>query len=332
MTSISIHIEGSDQVGEARRRATAAAQSAGLDETAAGRLAIVVTECANNIWKHAGHGEILITPNPDDNSVEVLALDKGPGMRDVERCFQDGYSTAGSSGTGLGAIRRLSTEQDIYTLPDHGTALLARIRKVGAARRAQSFEIGGVSVPIKGEIVCGDDYAYSEGPNVLTVMVVDGLGHGPLAADCANAAVEAFRESRSEAPPDLMREVHGALRGTRGAAVAIGRIDARRELRYSGVGNIAGIVWSDTGARHLLSHPGIVGHDLRNVKEITYTLGQNILVLLYSDGIATHWSFEQHPGLQLRDPTLIAGLIYRDHRRGRDDATVLVARQKVGPA
>jgi serine phosphatase RsbU (regulator of sigma subunit) len=185
-----------------------------------------------------------------------------------------------------------------------------------------------VSVPIRGESVCGDDFVFVDSPGGLAILVVDGLGHGPVAADCASAAVEAFREcGASGDPPDTMREVHGALRATRGAAVAVGKADwLRGELRYCGIGNIAGLLWDDGASRHLLSHPGIVGHDVRNVRDLTYQLSKNGLILLYSDGIATHWSLDGYPGLSLRDPALIAGVIYRDHRRGRDDATVFVVR------
>jgi anti-sigma regulatory factor (Ser/Thr protein kinase) len=327
MTSIRIPVETYDQAGEARRSAASLASSLGLDENTAGRLAIVVMECANNLWKHAGGGEILLTPlGPDTPGVEVLALDRGQGMGDIARCFQDGYSTAGSPGTGLGAVARLSTFHDIYTAPGKGVALFAQIcRKPPRPAPASLLEIGGVSVPMRGETECGDDFAVC-GSNIL---VVDGLGHGPIAAECARAAVLAFEESDAASPADLMRIVHGALRSTRGAAVSIAQVDITRgELRYAGIGNIAGSVWNEGGPRHLLSHPGIVGHDMRNVRELTYRLSDNVLVLLYSDGIATHWSLDAYEGLPSRHPSLIAGVIYRDHSRRRDDATVIVVRER----
>jgi anti-sigma regulatory factor (Ser/Thr protein kinase) len=315
-----------DQTGEARRAAASLAGAAGLSDTAAGKLAIVVTECANNLWKHAGGGEVVMTPI--ESGVEVLSLDRGPGMADVERCFQDGYSTAGSSGTGLGAVRRLSSEIDVYTVQGKGTALLARVVNPGA-RRASVYDVCGISVPMRGETLCGDDFAFRERGGSTEVLVVDGLGHGPIAADCASAAIQSFLESDSDSPPELLREAHGALRTTRGAAVAIARLDpARGELQYCGIGNIAAFIWRYGGARHLLSHPGIVGHDVRNVRELTYPLEENILVLLYSDGISSHWSLDAYVGLPTRDPALIAGVIYRDYQRGRDDATVVVARRR----
>jgi anti-sigma regulatory factor (Ser/Thr protein kinase) len=334
MTSISIRVDGADQAGEARRAASSLAGEVGLDETTAGRLAIVAIECANNLWKHGGGGEIVLTPiDPHDPGVEVLSLDKGPGLRDVERCFQDGYSTAGSSGTGLGAVRRLATEYDLYTAPEKGLALLARVKRANGANSTAPHTVRGISVPKQGETLCGDDFDALDRNGATAVLLVDGLGHGPAAANCAAAAVEAFRESRSDVPPDVMREVHGALRTTRGAAVVVGRFDwGRGELRFSGIGNIAGFIWNGSAPRHLLSHPGIVGHDVRNVRELTYEVDESVLVVLYSDGISTHWSLESYAGLASRDPALIAGVIYRDHKRGRDDATVMVVRGRPRPA
>lgn len=326
MTSISIRVDGADQTGEARRRASQVATAAGLDETSAGRLAIIVMELANNLWRHGGGGEILITPC-SDGCIEVLALDRGPGMADVARCFQDGYSTAGSAGTGLGAVGRLATQHDIYTAPGKGTALLARIDCAARSRRAPDIVRGGVSVPMRGERVCGDDFAFADSDGANWLIVVDGLGHGPGAADCADAALAAFQEAALDGPADVLREVHAGLHATRGAAVAVARFDfARGELRYAGIGNIAGAIWANGAPKHLLSHPGIVGHDTRNVREITYPLPHDAVVLLYSDGITTHWSLTAYEGLLLRDPSLIAGVIYRDHSRGRDDATVVVVR------
>src|SRR5690349_8921442 len=128
MTSISIRVDGPESVGEARRKAAGVAAELGVDEATAARVGIVTTECASNVWKHASGGEIVISPvHADPAGVEILALDKGPGLADQELCFQDGYSTAGSAGTGLGAIRRLSTQHEVYSVRGKGTALLARV-------------------------------------------------------------------------------------------------------------------------------------------------------------------------------------------------------------
>src|SRR5262249_33277923 len=134
------------QAAEARRGGVALARDLGFDETAAGRVALVVTEAATNILKHAKDGEVLLIPvETDGGGRDVLALDRGPGIPDVGRALGDGYSTAGSSGTGLGAMRRLSTLFDVHSAPGVGTAVLARVGGGDAApvSRIARLAIGG---------------------------------------------------------------------------------------------------------------------------------------------------------------------------------------------
>jgi len=50
------------------------------------------------------------------------------------------------------------------------------------------------------------------------------------------------------------------------------------------------------------------------------------MLVLHSDGLVSHWSLDAYPGLAARDPSLIAGILYRDFTRGRDDVTVVVAK------
>jgi anti-sigma regulatory factor (Ser/Thr protein kinase) len=307
------------------------ARSLGFGEGDVGRVAIVVTECANNLWKHASGGEMLLTEHELEGQpyVEAIALDRGPGMHDVTRCFQDGYSTAGSAGSGLGAIGRLS-EFEVFTRPGKGTAILARLFRQGPRPRENgSFEAGGLAVPMAGETECGDGYAIRQAGACLLVMLADGLGHGPTAAECAARAIEAFQQSREEAPANLIREIHVALRGTRGAAVSVAALDpvARRVL-FSGVGNVLGVMSGTGPSRNFVAMPGIVGHHMAAVREFTYQWPAGSLVLLYSDGIGSHWSLDEYEGLNAHDPSLIAAVIYRDRKRGRDDASVLGIRER----
>src|SRR5689334_20174761 len=112
--------------GEARRVAVELAESVGFNQTDRGKIAIAVTEMATNLVKHAQHGKLLYEPVRHNGSVgvRVLALDKGPGIRNVSEALQDGYSTYGSSGNGLGAVRRLSSVFDLYSMPSLGTCIL----------------------------------------------------------------------------------------------------------------------------------------------------------------------------------------------------------------
>ena len=77
----------------------------------------------------------------------------------------------------------------------------------------------------------------------------------------------------------------------------------------------------------MVSHNGTVGYIMRKVQSIDYPWTDDSLLLMHSDGLATHWNLGRYPGLCQREPSLIAGVLYRDHKRGRDDVTVVVARQ-----
>ena len=325
-----VPVTESTQAGEARRVAIACAQRLGMDEETAGRVAIVASEMATNLFKHVEHGgEIIVNPltDPDREGVELIALDRGAGISDLSRV--DGVSSTGTAGTGLGAMARMADFFDIYTQPNVGTVLLARIWKrppadvVGLRRAA-------LSVPVKGEIVCGDASAYArDGANEL-FMVVDGLGHGPDAAEAAHEAKRVFLDYCNAPLARIIDKMHGALRATRGAAVAIACVDRSREaVRYVGVGNISGVIVDVDGARtNLVSQAGTLGHAIRTVTEFSYKWpGAGSTLVMHSDGIGTRWRLDAYPGATTRDPAILAALIYRDATRVRDDATVLIAAQ-----
>jgi hypothetical protein len=263
------------------------------------------------------------------SGVELIALDKGPGMVDVDACMRDGYSTAGTPGNGLGAIRRIADLMDIYSVPKQGTVVLARVlQKYAAKPTPSSFEVGAVNVPVKGETLCGDAWSVSEAEGRLLAMVADGLGHGPDAAKASQEALAVLRESAGMRPCEILDEMHAALRSTRGAAVSIAELRAGNpEVRFAGVGNVSGSILSRGLQRSMVSHNGTLGHAVRHCQEFTYPWGSNSLLVMHSDGITSQWDLKHYPGILMRDPTVIAAVIYRDYKRGRDDATVFVARE-----
>ena len=319
----------SSQVADVRRRVTGLAGRAGLDETQAGICAVIATEMGTNLVKHAKEGEIFLrtVSHGSVQGVELVALDRGPGMGNVGRALQDGHSTAGSSGTGLGAIVRMATEFDIYSIPGRGTALVARMwNGVGPrADTAGAIRTGVINVAILGESVSGDAW-YAESARRRTVCaVVDGLGHGPLAAQAAVLAIGSLREHHDAPLSDQIAFAHGALRSTRGAAIGVAEILHDQGLvKFVGVGNIMAAVCQDGTARHMVSQNGILGHQIGRVKEFQYPWSDSATLIMCSDGINTHWDINPYAGLAARDPSLIAATLYRDFARGRDDTTVIV--------
>jgi anti-sigma regulatory factor (Ser/Thr protein kinase) len=323
-------VRDQSQVSEARRGALQLAQRLGTSEAAAGRVAIVVTELATNLVKHGSGGEILLGSyeDPTGSGLECISLDKGRGMGDVEACLRDGYSTAGSSGTGLGAVRRQSDFMEIYSQPGSGTAILTRFTFGTSPARPQPAPWGGLSLAKPGEEVCGDAWnVQRDRDGGWVLMVADGLGHGPMAADASQQAIRLFLKHFDRSTSNIIELMHAGMRASRGAAVAVARFDMTgRRVLYAGIGNIAGTLFSSQGARKMVSHNGTVGHAVRKVQEFAYDFSGTPLVVLCSDGLGTSWSFDNYPGLTTRHPTLISSVLYRDFKRLRDDGTVVVVR------
>jgi anti-sigma regulatory factor (Ser/Thr protein kinase) len=335
--SIRVDVDEQTQIGGARRAAVALAPAQHLASDTIGRLAIIATEAATNIVRHAGRGYVVMRAfaRPDGVGVELLALDKGPGIPDVARAMRDGYSTIGTAGQGLGGIERLADVFDIHSQRGMGTALLARVgdgatRATRKSAASAADDLGVVCIPLHGEIECGDAWHVNIGRNHITVLVVDGLGHGPDAAAAAAAAVTTFSKSTGATPEATLAALDSALRDARGAAVSIVAIDrTHRRIQFSGVGNVDGRVISDGATEHLIPQNGIVGHGMPSPRSTDVAWPRGSRLVMHSDGIVPRWRIDAYENGGPLHPALLAGLIYRDFARDRDDATVLVLRDAV---
>jgi anti-sigma regulatory factor (Ser/Thr protein kinase) len=310
----------------ARRAALSCARRIGFGEYDAGRAALVATEAATNLLRHAGGGELLVMPRDQDAShgLRILALDRGPGFAEGP-ARRDGFSTVGGAGTGLGAMERASDRFAIYSQPGNGAAVLSEIFPKGPAAEEGPFEVAGFSVAKPGEEVCGDGWAVSYHEAALAIVLLDGLGHGEGAFEVSRAGVAGFRTQPRLRPEAQLVRLHELLRPTRGAAAAVVQVDcARHQVAYSGIGNTLALIDSGDAIRHLPSHNGTVGHQMPRVREFTYAWPAGAVLLMATDGLTSRVSLAAYPGLRRRPPALIAGVLYRDFRRGRDDATILV--------
>jgi anti-sigma regulatory factor (Ser/Thr protein kinase) len=330
---LSIHVHDESHIGEARRGAVDYAKQRGFSEEAAGRVAIVATELASNLVKHSKEGTFLCHAVEENGEVgiELASLDKGPGISDVGAALADGYSTAGSMGGGLGAIRRLSTSFAVYSLPTQGTVIIARVMRVPVRGTLAEPSWGAFCQPKRGEEVCGDGYEVIIDANGFDMLVADGLGHGPSAAEASQTALRLFREARRLRPKEALEEIHAGMRATRGAAIAIARWRPdEKKLTFAGIGNVTAAIIADGKEKRLVSHNGTVGHAVRRVDEFEYPVtGENPVVILHSDGLSNSWKFSAYPGLLQSHPSLIAAVLLRDFGRGHDDATILVAKAPV---
>ena len=322
-------IEDASGVGEARRHASATARELGFSVERAGAVALAVTEAGTNIVKHAQRGTLLVQPVVDGEArgIELFALDRGPGIANLAACLRDGQSTAGSAGIGLGALSRLSAAFDVYSHGGAGTALRCLLWAGQAPQPSAEIEFGGVCVPLRGETVAGDDWHLHGARGRYVLLVVDGLGHGPEAAEAAAAATAAVQRAFERTPAEQIQTAHAAMRSTRGAAAAIVELKPSTGVgTFCGIGNIGCFVRAEGKSRSLASHNGILGHQMRTVQEFSFPFPPRALLYAYSDGLTSRWDPSTYPGLESRHPALVAATLYRDHNRGRDDATLAVVR------
>ena len=311
-------------VGNCRRHAVALAARIGFDETASGNVALIATEFATNLVKHAGGGHVYIRalPGAGGCGLELMSVDRGPGF-DMDVAVRDGFSTSGSPGTGLGAVGRLATQFSVYALPGKGSVQVASVRP---QRKAAPVSVGALCLAIDGETLCGDGWAVVTRGDADIVMLCDGLGHGPLAAETTDAAIAFLRQAPAQPPEQLLHGMHGALKGTRGAAVALAEVGPDRVV-FAGIGNITAQILSGVKAQGLASLNGIVGHQMVKVKAFAYDYRPGDTLVMHSDGLTGRWKIEDYPGLAFRPPELIAGVLFRDFRRAKDDATIVAYRR-----
>lgn len=322
----SIALTDRSSVGEARRSAISVATLLGFDEGRRNDIGIAATEAANNVILHANSGELLICFSGEEGSwvLDLTSIDSGPGISDISLAMEDGFSTIGTPGQGLGAMARLSDLSSIYSVPDKGTVNWCRFSQ---KRNAPPVPVGIVSVPVRGETLCGDGFFMQRGDRHSIYVVVDGLGHGSGAAEAADEALLVVRATVHASAVEILQRTHDALRKTRGAAMSLALVDHERNiLTYAGVGNIGAVLSTGTVSRTLVSQNGTLGAILPRLQEYSLPIERGTLLLMFSDGLTSKTGISGYPGIQGRHPAVIAGVLYRDFSRKRDDASILVAR------
>ncbi|MGW8064147.1 ATP-binding SpoIIE family protein phosphatase [Streptomyces ziwulingensis] len=339
-----VPVHDSTRVRDARVAAEHAAALAGLDQQRTAAAALVATELATNLLKHAGGGQVLIdvvappvlaAGRDRATLVQVATVDHGPGIADVSVALRDGFTTTQSLGAGLGTCARLADDFDLHSVPGRGTVVVARVgavldRPVTDPGPAARVRAGAVNVPFGGAEYSGDAWAWARDGDRVTLMLADGLGHGPEAARASTAAVEALRSAAHLSPAEALRRLDKALTGTRGAAVAVAQVDTRAAvLRFAGVGNIGARLCEGGTWRHLVSRPGIIGtHRPTTLREEERAWTDDRVLVLHSDGLPSRWAPTADTCRTATDPAVTAAVTVRDAsssaRPVRDDTAVAV--------
>jgi anti-sigma regulatory factor (Ser/Thr protein kinase) len=322
-------LEDSSAIGTVRRSVVSVARRLGFAEPRIAEVAIAATELTTNAVLHATGGSALVRIRREGNqsTLELLVVDAGPGIIDLPVALVDGASSRGTFGVGLGAVSRLADRFEAYSARPAGTVMWTSFLPDPTVESAP-IRVDGLTRPITGELVCGDAWAAVQCDDRVAAVVADGLGHGELAAQASQAAVGALGADPWRGPVAVLADMHRRLAGTRGAAVLVVDIDyTAREIRWAGVGNIAGRIVGGGHVTNLSSRPGIVGQGVPPLREEHTNLDDRTLVVLHSDGLTSKWALEQWGGLVLRSSTVVAAALIQWAGLRHDDASVVVIRE-----
>ncbi|MFC5409505.1 ATP-binding protein [Larkinella bovis] len=308
------------------------ANQVGFKPQRIGEIDLIVAEIASNLVKHGGGGEILVRHFITSNNagLEIISIDNGPGIADPNRMMQDGISTAGTLGSGLGAIKRLSDQFQLYSTKGWGTILLARIFKnpVPDEPPTGGFTFRSILVPKPGEVVCGDGCYVKRTSEHIKLFLGDGLGHGPEANRAVQEAIKAFRICPYHSPVDIVRHMHQSVNKTRGLVGSVVVYDSQsQQWHWCGVGNIVTRIAGPVTAKNLLSYNGIVGMNLPGtMHNHLLPLERGQLLIMGSDGLQSRWDHSKYPQIHRYDLTILAAALYKDYARQTDDTSVFIGR------
>lgn len=126
MSILRINVSSESDIAEAARQARFTAVSLGFKPVLSHYVATAASELAANLFIHAGGGVFEIASLDEPTGLELATVDDGPGIADVKKALEEGYSTAGGLGCGLPGVKRLMDELDITPRPGGGTIVKAR--------------------------------------------------------------------------------------------------------------------------------------------------------------------------------------------------------------
>jgi anti-sigma regulatory factor (Ser/Thr protein kinase) len=329
-----IEILHPSNVSTARRAAKTLAESIGFDPTACEKIGLAMTELATNLIKHAQGGKLTLTPLTADGRIglEIESRDSGPGIADVAQALADRFSTAGTRGTGLGAVNRLMDELDIASERGQGTRLVCRkwVRQQTDSLRPCPLAFGVATRPRQFGADNGDAFLIKHWAESALVGVIDGLGHGQLAHLAAQSARQ-YVEGHFDLPLDqIIRGTGRACHATRGVVMALVRFDwGEGRVSFASVGNIEVRVFPSSKPFPLSIRRGVIGLNAPNALVTKHPWPPDHILVLHSDGLRTHWNWEDFPGLADQSAPALAQEFLRVLARQEDDATVIVVRKVI---
>lgn len=334
-----VDISNPGDAGEARRQAKALAFEIGFTVKESEEIAVVVSELASNLMKHATYGTLIFTAIVDDGrpGIQIESIDSGPGIIDPEQAISDGFSTVGSLGYGLGTVNRLMSEFDIISKEGQkGTYIVCKKwTSIEGKTDLCPLSFGAATRSHPAMKVNGDAFIIKKHRNNALAGVIDGLGHGQFAHIAAQKARQ-YIESHSEQPLELIfRGIGRACRVTRGVVLALARFDwdtgfpeGKMELSFASIGNITARVVNSPKPFNFVVRRGVIGLSVPNPVFTKHAWNPSLILIIHSDGLRSKWSWLDFPQLTYKPPDYTAQQLIKNLALDNDDATVVVVKGK----
>ncbi len=333
--TIRFEVRGDGDVSHLQHDLAPSLQAWFPEEKPRGELLLVVKELATNLVRHAGGGVLTVQALERDNhrGVQVQTLDWGPGVHNVEQALVDRYSTGGGLGLGLGTVHRLMDELSIELRAKTGKGTVVTCRKWVSTRKEPTeqspLSIGVASRPHPHMKQNGDAFVVKSGKDFTLLSVIDGLGHGPHAHRASHKA-RLFVETHEDRPlTDLLRGVGHECRSTRGVVMTLARIDWNAgTLSLAGIGNVETRLFNTGPVSSFPVKRGILGQTAVNPVIHQFPWREDSLLVMFSDGIASHWREEESAKVLSLGAQNAAVHLLRTYAKPNDDATIVVAKMK----
>ncbi len=288
---------------------------------------LVITELGSNLVKYAGGGEIIFRFSGLSGFIEIMAYDQGPGIKNFTKSFEDGYSTGGSSGSGLGAIKRFSSKLIFASIPGDFTCFYAQLKNKDAPKKPLShFDHHWINFAIPGQKTSGDWTGIEETKEETHFLLMDGLGHGSEAADSSTSVGNYFRRNFNLSPESLWEGMFQEANAKRGGVLGFGEIHhEKEELTFFGMGNVQAAIYQyGEKPKHLISKSGLFGKDQNLPKPQILPFPKGAILVLHSDGLSNVTSKDFPSELYGKESPVIAAYLMHKKIRNTDDASILI--------
>ena len=294
---------------------------------------IIVAELTSNLIKYAQGGEILYRANVEEghNEIEIYCLDKGAGFDNLSKIMNDGYSSSNTLGHGLGSIKRLSNDFQIYSMKNWGCVQHIKIcdkNDLILSPAQTGLNYAAIAVNYPGEKVCGDGYHIKSSKRGFQIFLGDGLGHGEHANEAIQLAIKAFKQSIETEPAEILRDIHLKVKKSRGLVGTIASVDYKTGVwTICGIGNISTRIYEGLDNKTYTPYNGIIGHNIpRTLNSTMVPYKKHQIIIMHSDGLRTRWNLNDMNSILKQHSGVIASSIYKENLRGTDDASILVGK------